>query len=180
MFINVYSNGLNMQPKKQLDRNTLIYLVNEITKNHGIKNTPPVKLGRLMYLLWLEYASLQPGLTFPPNSPMADMRFINYERGPAEELSSDNFETVRNEIISGHIPTFDQTAFKLTEKHNLEQAFNTVRDVYSMHRATDLCNFIMYDLPTCQFKPKICELTFSDQEFVRELRTFMRKRDRLK
>ncbi len=169
-----------MQPKKQLDKNTLIYLVNEITKNHGIKNTSPVKLGRLMYLLWLEYASLQPGLTFPENSPMANMRFINYERGPAEELSSDNFDTVRSEILAGKIPNFSQTSFHLKEKHNMEQAFTTVRNIYSMHRATDLCNFIMYELPTCQFKPKICELTFNDQEFVRELRAFIRKRDRLK
>ena len=59
-----------MQPKQDLDKNTIIYLVNEITKHQGIKNVPVVKLGRLMYLLWLEYASLQPGLSFPPKSPI--------------------------------------------------------------------------------------------------------------
>ena len=169
-----------MQQKKQLDKNTIIYLVNEITKQHGVKNVPVTKLGRLMYLLWLEYASLQPGLSFPPKSPMADMRFINFERGPSEMISYENFHQIRVEIMSGKIPDFSQTAFGIMEKHNLEQAFETVRNCYSGHRATDLCNFVMYDLPTCQFKPKITELVLTEREFAHELRSFMRNRKKLK
>ncbi len=169
-----------MQPKQDLDKNTIIYLVNEITKHQGIKNVPVVKLGRLMYLLWLEYASLQLGLSFPPKSPMANMQFVNYERGPAESISSDNFNTIKNIILSGQIPNFSQTQFAAREKILLEQAFETVRDCYSVHRATDLCDFIMYDLPTCLHKPKIAELRMTEREFAHELRAFMRNRKKLK
>ena len=169
-----------MLPEKQIDRNTIIYLVNEITKHQGIKNVPVVKLGRLMYLLWLEYASLQPGLSFPPKSPMANMQFVNYERGPAEAISSDNYETIKNIILSGRIPTFAQTQFGAREKIHLEQAFETVRNCYSVHRTADLCCFIQYDLPTCLRKPKIWTLDMTEREFTRELRAYMRKRKLLR
>jgi hypothetical protein len=169
-----------MQPKQDLDKNTIIYLVNEITKHQGIKNVPVVKLGRLMYLLWLEYASLQPGLSFPPKSPMANMQFVNYERGPAEAISSDNYETIKNIILSGRIPTFAQTQFGAREKIHLEQAFETVRNCYSAHRTADLCCFIQYDLPTCLRKPKIWTLDMTEREFAHELRAFMRNRKKLK
>lgn len=169
-----------MQQKKQLDKITIIYLMDQITRHHGIKNVPVVKLGRLMYLLWLEYASLQPGLSFPVNSPMASMRFINYERGPAEMFSSENYNEYRSEIMSGNIPKFSQTTFNANEKHNLIHALETVRNCYSVHRATDLCNFIMYDLPTCSLKPRIAELVLTEQEFAKELKAFMCRRKKLK
>lgn len=169
-----------MEPKHDLDKNTIIYLVNEITKHHGIKNMPPVKLGRLMYLLWLEYASLQPGLTFPPKSPMVNMQFINYERGPAEAISSENFETIKKLILAGKIPNFAHTQFMAREKIYLEQAFETVRNCYSVHRVSDLCDFILYDLPTCLYKPKLWTLDMTKREFTRELQAFMRNRKKLK
>lgn len=169
-----------MQIKKQMDKNTIIYLVNEITKHQGIKNVPRVKLGRLMYLLWLEYASLQPNLSFPENSPMAAMRFINYERGPSEDYIDDNYDSIQATILSGRIPDFSKTALLPMEKVRINHATETVRNCYSVHRTADLCCFIQYDLPTCLFKPKIAELDMTEREFAHELRAFMRNRKKLK
>jgi hypothetical protein len=169
-----------MQPKKQIDRNTIIYLVNEITKHQGVKNVPRVKLGRLMYLLWLEYASLQPRLSFPENSPMANMRFINYERGPAEDIIDEYYDEIQAEILSGHIPEFSQTEFMPKEKIFLNHATETVRNCYSGYRTEDLCYFIQHRLPTCLHKPKITELIMSKREFIKEVHAYKRKRRRLK
>ncbi len=169
-----------MKTLNQIDKNTIIYIVNEITRHHGIKNVPPVKLGRLTYLLWLEYASLQPGYEFPKNSPMANMRFINYERGPAEVLCSNNYYEIQSEIISGRVPNFSQTMFAANEKVRLNHAFEKVRNCYSNHRTEDLCYFIQHTLPTCLFKPVIAPLQINNQEFLQEVQSFIKHRHKLK
>ena len=90
--------GIDMEYRKHLDKNTIIYLVNEITKHHGIKNVPVLKTGRLLYLLWLEYASLYPEYKYPKDSPMNNMTFMNGESGAFEEMFYSHHDEIKKEI----------------------------------------------------------------------------------
>ena len=168
-----------MEYRKHLDKNTIIYLVNEITKHHGIKNVPVLKAGRLLYLLWLEYASLYPEYKYPKDSPMNNMTFMNGESGAFEEMFYSHHDEIKKEIMSGNIPTFSQTAFTPLEKIRLERAFDTVRKCFSGYRQRFLCSFITCELPAWGSKRKIHPLELNESERIAEVNAFVKNRNML-
>ncbi|MBR4891598.1 MAG: hypothetical protein IKZ34_00245 [Alphaproteobacteria bacterium] len=165
-----------MNTLKTLDRNTLVYIVNEITKHQNIKNMPTLKIARLLYLLWLEYASLYPEYKIPAKSPMNNMVFANYERGPSEEVFCCEADKVRSDILSGKIPKFSQTEFHQSEKIRLEHAFEVVRNSYSYFRQEELCGFITVDLVLSRKKPKIKLLEINEKEKFEEVSEYVKNR----
>ncbi len=168
-----------MDKRKHLNENTIIYLVNEVTKHHGVKNVPTLKAGRLLYLLWLEYASLYPEYKFPKDSPMYNMCFMNGERGPYEGLYFQNSDMIKKEIMAGNVPKFSQTEFKPIEKIRLERALDTVRKCYSGYRQSYLCMFITCELPGWFSNLKLRPLDLSEADRIKEVQAFVKSRNTL-
>lgn len=164
--------------KKETQYQTLLYLINQIVGRKNLRLCDYVRHSRLLYMLMLEYASLCKDLKIPGKSPMGELDFTRYERGPGEEFYYENYDLIYHDIKSGHVPVFNNTPFLPSERVPLDMACKNTRRLYS-NASTEMLNyFIMSELPYSR-KLEFLEtykMRFNRQEFLRELNAFMRKR----
>ena len=156
----------------------LLYLINKIISRRDLRQNDFVRINRLLYMLWLEYASVCVDFKIPKDSAMNKLEFIKFERGPGEKLYYYNNRQIYRDIKSGNVPNFSDSIFSPSEYKTLEIACSNTRKYYSTVSTDRLCDFISLDLPHTRTVKFLDKYEFERQEFMRELNAFLRNRPR--
>lgn len=162
---------------RQVKTRALLYLINKIVGRRELHSDDVIRVNRLLYLAWLEYASICPNFKFPKYSPMNKMEFLKYERGPAEVLYDQHNKAFYKHIKRGNIPAFHESCFCPPEYHTINLACENTRRFYGAASTEKLSNFIMTNLPMVKNANFLEVMKFDRTSFNRELMAFMKNRN---
>ena len=157
------------------------YLLSHIINVKKIDSIDKIKINRLIYLLWLEYAYLYEENKIPQTSPMQMLEFYNYELGPVELSVDEKFSSVIEHLKTVGIPKFKEVGFNPSEQVPVLNACSFVRRRCVPRSTKELAEFIVNNLPSAWNRPRYNKIEFDKLGvFQREMQVYKNKRSLLK
>lgn len=128
---------------------TAIYLINQITQQPiDIRRTNNEKTMALLYLMWLEYQSLEQKYTqIPTDSPLNAIQWHAYEFGPADPDIYYAIDYINQQIHNKQIPTINAAGFDTPcDQARISAACANTFNNYAHAAPNEITLFVKYNL----------------------------------